>query len=188
VTTLRQMIARLGVPGVLALGVLLFCALFYYSGVQPLERELQLQQTASERQRARSPAQLASSDDRSEDVRRFQNLFPTMDQLPAELERVYGFARAAKLQMQQAEYRLEAGRGGLLAYRVTFPIRGSYAQIRKFVGEMLQEMSMLSLDTLRFERKRVGDTQLEAQVRLTLHFRPDGEESLRTTAVSEESR
>jgi hypothetical protein len=182
------MIARLGVPGVLALGVLLFCALFYYSGVQPLERELQSQQTASERQRARSPNQLGLSDDRSEDVRRFQNLFPTMDQLPAELERVYGYARTAKLQMQQAEYRLEAARGGLIAYRMTFPIRGSYAQIRQFVGEMLQEMSMLSLDTLRFERKKVGDMQLEAQVRLTLHFRADGEESLRTTASGEDSR
>jgi hypothetical protein len=188
VITLRQMIDRLGVPGVLALGVVFFCALFYYSGVQPLERELQLQQTASERQRARSPTQLASSDDRSEDVRRFQNLFPTMDQLPIELERVYGYARAAKLQMQQAEYRLEAPRGGLIAYRVTFPIRGSYAQIRQFVGEMLQEMPMLSLDTLRFERKKVGDTQLEAQLRLTLHFRADGEDLLRTTAGSEESR
>ena len=71
---------------------------------------------------------------------------------------------------------------------MTFPIRGSYTQIRQFVGEMLQEMPMLSLDTLRFERKKVGDTQLEAQLRLTLHFRADGEDLLRTTVGSEESR
>jgi hypothetical protein len=33
-------------------------------------------------------------------------------------------------------------------------------------------MPIASVDGLRFERKRVGDTLLDAQVRLTLHFQP----------------
>jgi hypothetical protein len=178
----------LGMPGVLGLGVLLFCALFYFSGVRPLQRELDAQQTAAERLKNRTPVQLVSTRDRGEELRRFYALFPTVDRLPAELERVYAIARAADLQVQQGEYRLESRGAGLVAYRVTFPIRGTYSQIRNFVGTTLKDMSTVSLDTLRFERKKAGDTQLEAQVRLTIHFRPDSEEQSRSPGETEEAR
>jgi len=61
------------------------------------------------------------------------------------------------------------------AYRVTLPIRGTYAQIRRFVGTTLKDMPSASLDALRFKRKGIGDPQLEAQVRLTVYFRPANE-------------
>ncbi len=44
-----------------------------------------------------------------------------------------------------------------------------------FVGAMLKSMPIASLDALRFERKKAGDTQLEAQVRMTVYFRPANE-------------
>lgn len=185
---LRNMAEGLGAAGVLGIGVLLFCVLFYFSGVRELERELEAQQLAAERLKTRSTIQLVSTGDRGEELRRFYGLFPPVDRLPQELERIYSIARAANLQVQQGEYRLEARGGGLVAYRVTFPIRGTYAQLRQFVGTTLQDVSIASLDALRFERKRAGDTQLEAQVRLTIHFRPNGEEMLRPAADSEEAR
>jgi hypothetical protein len=37
---------------------------------------------------------------------------------------------------------------------------------------VLKTMPTASVDAVRFERKRAADTQLEAQVRLTLYFRP----------------
>ena len=88
----------------------------------------------------------------------------------------------------EGEYRLEARGNGLVAYRATFPIRGTYSQIREFVGTTLKDMSTASVDTLRFERKKAGDTQLEAQVRFTIHFRPDGEEAPRAQGEPEEAR
>lgn len=185
---LRDLLEGLGAPGVLGIGVLLFCALFYFSGVRPLERELDAQRAAAERLKARAPVQLVAARDRAEELQRFYGLFPPVSQLPNELERVYALARAADLQMQQAEYRLEARGGGLLAYRVTFPIRGTYGQIRQFVGAALKDMSIASLDTLRFERKKAGDTHLEAQVRLTIHFRPESDENFRSAAQTEEAR
>jgi hypothetical protein len=185
---LRNIAESFGAAGVLGLGVLLFCALFYFSGVKPLERELAEEQAAAERLKQRTPLQLVSSRDRGEELRRFYALFPTLDQLPKELDRVYAIAKGADLQVQQAEYRLEARPNGLIAYRVTFPVRGTYGQIRNFVSATLHDMSIASLDQLRFERKKANDTQLEAQVRLTIHFRPDGEESARAPAESEEAK
>jgi hypothetical protein len=185
---LRNLIEMLGTAGVLGIGVLLFCALFYFSGVRPLEREVEAQAVAAERLRTRAPVQLASARDRGEELRRFYTLFPTVDQLPKELDRIYAIARATDLQVQQGEYRLEARGNGLVGYRVTFPIRGTYAQIRDFIGTTLKDISIASLDQLRFERKKAGDTQLEAQVRFTIHFRPDGEEAPRSQGETEEAR
>ena len=64
---------------------------------------------------------------------------------------------------------------GLAFYRITLPLRGTYPQIRQFVGSTLKSMPVASLEGLRFERKKVGDTRLEAQIRLTVYFRPANE-------------
>jgi hypothetical protein len=98
-----------------------------------------------------------------------------VEKLPDELERVYSLARAANLELLQGEYRLEKPAFGIVFYRITLPIRGSYPQIRQFVGATLKNMPIASLDALRFERKKAGDTQLEAQVRMTVYFRPANE-------------
>ena len=167
----RAALDKLGPAGVISLGVLLFCAFFHFSQVRPLERELAAQRTAAERLKARSPVDIAQVGDKAGDTARFYALFPAVAKLPDELERVYAVARASGLEIQQGEYRLEARGTGLLSYRVAFPIRGTYAQIRQFVGTTLKDLPIASIDALRFERKRVGDTQLEGQVRLTIYFR-----------------
>ena len=58
---------------------------------------------------------------------------------------------------------------------MTLPVRGSYGQLREFLSSVLKDMPIASIDALRFERKRAADTQLEAQVRLTLYAQPPGD-------------
>ena len=173
---LQDLLEILGAAGVLGLGVLLFCAAFHLTAVAPAERELDAQRTAVERFKSRSPYQkVSASNGASSELSRFYGLFPPVEGLTAELEKLYSLARGASLELQQGEYRLENRSDGLAAYRVTLPIRGGYPQIREFMGLVLKEMPIASVDALRFERKKVGDTQLDAQVRLTLHLRSTGE-------------
>jgi hypothetical protein len=188
VNNARRLLERLGPAGVVSLGVLLFCVFFHFSAVQPLERELAAQRTAAERLKTRSPAQLASVPDKADELRRFYDLFPPMSRLPDELQHVYALARDAGLQIQQGEYRLESPGAGLLSYRATFPIKGTYGEIRQFVGTTLRDMSIASVDALRFERKKVGDAQLEGQVRLTIHFRREGDDAPRPSGESDDKR
>jgi len=171
----QEWLHALGPTGVLGIGVLIFCVPFYFSAVSPAERELQAQRSVAERLRSRTPFQPVSSEGRAEELRRFYGLFPPLERLPDELERVYALARAAKLELLQGEYRLEKPPFGIVFYRITLPIRGTYPQIRQFVGATLKNMPIASLDALRFERKKAGDTQLEAQVRMTVYFRPANE-------------
>jgi len=161
----------LGAAGVLGIGVLFACVPFYLSSVRPAERELQARRLALEQSRVRSPVQTVAAP-RADDLRRFYSAFPAMDRLPDELERLYALARAARLDLYQGEYRLEQRGAGLASYRITLPMRGTYPDVREFLGATLKQMPYAAVDGLRFERKKVGDAQLEAQVRITLFFRP----------------
>jgi hypothetical protein len=172
---IERRLERLGTAGVLGLGVLLACAGFYVSALIPAERELTAGRAALERLGSRSSYRVVSTDGGTEDLYRFYGLFPTVDRLADELERVMRLARAADLDLAQGEYRLERGAAGLASYRVTLPVRGSYPQIRDFLASVLRKIPTASVDTLRFERKKANDARLEAQIRLTLHFRPSGE-------------
>lgn len=169
---LQSLLDTLGAAGVLGLGVLVFCALFYFKALAPAERVLEAQRSAAERFKARSSYQPVSTDSRTDKLRQFQHLFPPVETLSDQLEHLYALARQAKLELQQGEYRLETRGPVLTAYRVTVPVRGGYTQVRDFVGAVLTDMPITSVDALRFERKKVAEAQLEAQVRLTIHFRP----------------
>jgi len=170
VRRLRRILEALGAPGVIGIGVLVFCLPFYLASVAPAEREVAKRSTAAAKT-TRLAGQPVSAPDGAADLERFYRRFPTLDALQSELEAIYAHARASKLQLAQGEYRLEKG-VGLAAYRVTLPVRGSYAQVRQFVGHVLKDMPTASLDAVRFDRRKAGDAQLEAQVRLTIYLRP----------------
>jgi hypothetical protein len=165
--TLRRLLDALGPAGVAGLGVLLFCVPFYFSAFAPAQAELARRSTAAKR----LPAQPVALIDGSSELERFYGRFPRLDRLHGELEALYAHARASNVQLLQGEYRLESKAGELTAYHITLPVRGSYPQLRQFVGRVLKGMPTASLDALRFERKKAADAQLEAQVRLTIYLR-----------------
>jgi hypothetical protein len=168
---LEGLLRKLGTLGVVGFGVLLACGGFYASALVPLQEEMAAQRLALENLRARTPYRPVSNN-RAEELRRFYNLFPPSSELTAELERMHRIARGAGLDLAQGEYRLERRAAGLWAYRVTLPVRGTYPQLRGFLAAVTKDMPIASIDALRFERKKAADTQLEAQVRVTLHARP----------------
>jgi hypothetical protein len=172
VRQLRLLLGRLGAAGVLGLGVLLFCVPFYFSSLLPAERELDAKRAASERQHTRAPVSHVGLDSRAEQLERFYALFPPVERLGGELEKLYGLARGSGLDLLQGEYRVEKRSAGLIAYRISLPVRGSYAQVRSFAGAVLTKMPVASIDALRFERKKSDDAQLDAQFRITVHFQP----------------
>jgi len=170
VRRLRRILEALGAPGVIGIGVLVFCLPFYLASVAPAEREV-AKRSAAAAKTTRLAGQPVSAPDGAADLERFYRRFPTLDALQSELEAIYAHARASRLQLAQGEPHafLQAV---LAAYRVTLPVRGSYAQVRQFVGHVLKDMPTASLDAVRFDRRKAGDAQLEAQVRLTIYLRP----------------
>jgi len=172
---LYRLLRRLGAPGIVGLGVLVACAGFWVSALAPAQEELAAQRLAAERLRSRVPYRPVSTSGRADDMRRFHGLFPPAERLTDQLQQVHRLARATGLELAQGEYRLERPPQGLWAYRVTLPVRGTYPQLRGFVGALLADMRTASIEGLRFERKKAAEAQLDAQLRITLYLRPPTE-------------
>jgi hypothetical protein len=164
---------RLGSAGVVALGVLFACAVFYWSTVRPLERALDSQRRAAALRQSTESISAASTDPRALELSRFYGLFPSFADLPREIDRIYHLARDADVEVARGEYRLENAAGPLVEYRVALPLRGRYVQVRNFLSTTLAVMPAAAVDSLQVTRSRASETRIEAQLRMTLYFRPD---------------
>ena len=83
------------------------------------------------------------------------------------------FALAAKhgLSLSQGEYRSAQDRNAkLTTYQVNLPVKGSYGAILGFALDVLRAMPHASLDDVAFRRDAIGDSGVEARLRLTFYL------------------
>jgi hypothetical protein len=100
-------------------------------------------------------------------ARTFLRQLPTRTELPGLLTVVVSQASAAGLELERGEYQfLPAKTGRINRYRLAFPVRGTYAQVRTFVDSTLAALPAVALEELKLEREDIGDEQLQAD----LHF------------------
>ena len=166
---MRHFTERLGLAGVLGIGVLLFCATFYLTALRPAQDELAARRSAA----AGASAVVRPVAHPVDALTELESRFPALESLPSQVERLHRIARSSGLQLQHGDYRLEVPPSGLVAYRVSLPARGEYKALRTFVSAVLKEMPVAAVDRVRFERRKPGDAQLDAQIQLTLFFRPE---------------
>lgn len=83
------------------------------------------------------------------------------------------FALAAKagLSLNKGEYRAGYERSARLhTYQITLPVKGSYNAVWNFAMMSLRAIPFASLDDISFKRDSIGDTEVEARLRLTLYL------------------
>ena len=144
--------ARLGWPGILGLGMLVFIGGFYVSVLVPQQQHVDAlrQESLQVRQRAKLSVNHAPQAP-AEQLAAFYDFFPHNGDLPDLLEKIFGAARGQALVLEQGEYRaLKESAGRLMRYQITLPARGTYPQIRKFLDAAMAEVPSLSLDSIQF--------------------------------------
>jgi Tfp pilus assembly protein PilO len=166
--------ASLGWPGVLGLGLLVFVCSFYFSTLRADESRLDdlRQEIATAREQRAAPADGAGAPTTPTDrLAAFYGFFPRPADLPDLLEKVFDAAKGSGLQLEHGEYRvLRDNAGALTQFQLTLPVRGTYPQIRKFVDGAMAEVSTLSLDSIQFERQKVGDALVDAKIKLAVYL------------------
>ena len=166
--------ARLAWPGALGLGLLLLVSGFYASTLRTEDQRLQLlqQQVALARHPAPAPIKDVSAPaGPAEQLAAFYALLPVSVELPDLLGKLFAAATAQGLQIDAGESRvLQESRDGLTQFQITLPVRASYPQIRKFVTLAMAQVASLSLDGIQFERQNVGESVVNAKLRLTVYL------------------
>jgi hypothetical protein len=156
--------------GFAGLGLLVFAAVFYFSTISPEKSQLagMQQDIALLQQRVRTP-DVVKPKTPVERIAVFYGFFPLPAALPDQLQKIFGVAEAQELQLEQGDYRVvNDTTGRLIRFQMTLPVKGTYPQIRKFVAGALTSVPALALNSIQFERKKVGDTTVEAKIRFVV--------------------
>lgn len=159
---------RLGRTGAAGAGLILFAAVFMLTAVLPQYRDI-----TSLREEIRG-AQRAGSADPSPHARlgRFMDTLPKRSELPAIAGQIFKLAAVAGVTLDQGRYELTPLHSGKLArYRMSFPIKGPYPNIRQFIDATLSTIPSASVDGMRIERKTAGDANVDADLRFSIFVR-----------------
>lgn len=175
---LRLWIMRLGTAGKLGLGMATFALLFYVSAVAPAKDELREAKGELAVMQARvhragggdAPALLGPV----EELAKFYGLFPSDYSVPDALRAIYHLGTAQHLQIEQAEYRVATeGQSRLYRYDISFPVTGTYPEIRKFLRSVSTATPTAALDKVTFEHRNGKADQVQAKVSLLLFSKRD---------------
>lgn len=172
--SIHRLASGLGISGILGLGLLAFSAAFYASTLAPERSRLEeLRLEAAQRERKRPPMLEEDPAYSREALGAFYSFFPPSDHLVDQIRKIYDAAERQSVQLEQGDYRASKdSMGRLVRYQISLPLKGSYTQVRKFVAAALQDLPNLSLESIQFERQRVGDPVVEAKVRLVMYLGP----------------
>ena len=162
---MKQIVERIGVAGVAAIGLLAAALFFSNFMVKPLEQKnLSLTEAATRQGRKAESAQSG------EKVAAVYDYLRKEEDTTDWLAKLHGIGTATGIQMRTASYRTQPTEGRIVRYEIVLPVTGSYGQIRDFLKRAALEIPVMSIDqvTLKKEEKKGGS--LHAEMRLTLHM------------------
>lgn len=101
-------------------------------------------------------------------LKQFIATLPLPDTSASCLGQLHKLAEQHELQAEQGEYQLDFEKAGRLGYyRISLPVKGTYAHVRQFIAVALQDMPSLALDGVVFTRAKADIPIVEAQLRFT---------------------
>lgn len=101
----------------------------------------------------------------------FYKEFPDGATAPDWLGKIYAIAAEQQLALDVGEYALTQAQSGRLdKFRIAFPVKGTYPQLRKFIGAALSTAPALALDGVYLKRDKVGDGTVDARVVFLLYL------------------
>jgi hypothetical protein len=99
---------------------------------------------------------------------------PTRDQMPVVIEQVLQQAGLAGVALETGHYAYSPPKTGSVGrYELEFPLKAEYPNVRNFIDRTLTAVPSAGLDKLRIERKAVGDTLVNADVRFVVFVRSE---------------
>jgi Tfp pilus assembly protein PilN len=160
---MKQIIDRIGIAGVAAIGLLAAALFFSNFMVKPLEqRNALLMESTSRKGNTAAPS--------GEKVAAVYEYLRKEEDTTDWLAKLHGIGVATGVQMRAATYGTKPAEGRIVRYEIVLPVAGSYAQIRDFLKRAQAEIPVMSIDqvTLKKDEKKGGT--IHAEMRLTLHM------------------
>jgi hypothetical protein len=166
VPAVRIGVRRVGPAGLVGAALLVAVAVLTFALRAPMVSEIgrlggELARAPHVAATSVAPAARLSADD-----------LPTRDKLPAAVGRLVQEAEHAGLTLPSGKYEISAVPSvGIVRYRVSLPVHGSYPQVRTFIDAVIADVPYAAVSGLSIGRKGVADATVDADVRFTLYLR-----------------
>jgi hypothetical protein len=163
---------HLGTSGIVGGLILVACVMFYMLIVRPLEsRVTQAQEHGSLLHGISTGKRSRTVGDPTYELQTYYQYFARDKRITEWLAKVYSVGESNGVAVRQAEYvNDDDSRGPIGQIRITLPLSGSYPQLRRFITQLLADAPVLSLDQLNLQRRKIGETVLDAELQLTLYI------------------
>ena len=179
---LRWQMERLGVPGKIGFGLIIFSAVFFIAAVLPRHAESDAVMAKAEAMQAQlkaEPAQPAPARGvvarkavhGSQGLQLFYEFFPKVDSTPFWINEVVQSATEHAVEIDGTEYRMVREKDVKLArYEMLVPVRGRYAQVRGFIADALRSVPPMALVDVAIKREGVESELLDANLKFNLYL------------------
>ena len=169
----QRLLDVLGKCGVIAIGLIVFSVVFYVMTVAPARERLAAAQARAavlHAQLPKSSTLRAEAENPLARIDAYYRSFPRVGELTVSIAHTLEAAKKHALVIDKADYRYEPVRKDeLMAYQMSFTLKGSYPRVRGFLMALLRDNSALSLDDVSFRRDGIASAEIEARVRLTFY-------------------
>ncbi|MDP4300545.1 GspMb/PilO family protein [Leptothrix discophora] len=179
----RLHVGRPGLVGLAGLLVALYLVGIEAPSLKQRQAELAQRLALQQEEAARTPATRS----RPARLAAVSNAIALLESLPppsqrgADLTRLVELAVQQKVELARGDYAVERldgtadaavlGDEAISQWRLQLPVRGSYAQLRRFAAEMLNTMPHVALDGLQIDRPDTQQADLETTLRITFFYR-----------------
>lgn len=164
---------QLGWQGMAGIVLLALAGAFQWLTLKPLQQEVAFMHSHLDTASANTPMQNRTYNlgDRQNELGMFFDSLPGEQDVTDILASIYAVAEASGVGLKQAEYHPDINDKSRVEYAMDFPLQGEYAQIRYFTARVLADHPAIALDQISFQRDKISDPMLKAEVRFTLFLR-----------------
>lgn len=169
---LRYWLGLVGRPGLVGIALLVIAAALVGSVVVPQrERVAKLEQDIELMRRAPPETETALPETQQVKVEKFYRSLPQSATTPDWLQKIFDSASNQGVVLEQGEYILLSNANAKIEqYRIIFPLKGTYPQLRKFMAGALEAVPALALESLLFKREKIADGSVDAKITFLLYL------------------
>lgn len=164
----QRLLRALGWPGLAGVAALVLAAAALLLGQRWDAQAVALQAEARQLRARAAPMIAAAAVPIS--VQQWQAALPPATERQQRLADLLELSIRLDLNGARTEHRLSTSEG-LERLRVTMPVTGSYAQVRRFIGAALEHDPALSLDSIKLRRVSPMAAEVDAELQWSLHGR-----------------
>lgn len=168
---IRYWLGLVGRSGLAGIALLVVAAVLIGSVVVPQQERVSKLERDIERIRSAPPKPETPPETAEVKVENFYRSLPQSGTTPDWLQKIFETAAANGVALEQGEYILLSNPNAKIEqYRIIFPLKGTYPQLRKFTVGALEAVPALALESLLFKREKIADGSVDAKITFILYL------------------